>query len=451
MDPTTTLRDKARLRGLIGEYIALRDLLGHTRQSRGQRFNGLIAEVLQCWGIDARANVLATGEIDVIFAVDAVHYVMEAKWLTKKTDTGAIAKLQKRVRQRLAGTYGVFLSMSGYSANAVGEVKDGERLEVMFLDRTHWEAMLTGQVPPARLFDLVRSHAAFRGEPYAELPKLLGSTVPQLNFALRMPADEPSREVRAITAWLFDGLGLGEHDRAEHRLYARFLPLSRQSQEAVVDEIARIAMTTSSDSSDERGFVACSLLEAADRLDPTLVKFDVVETMATAADFSLRCSAAVLLWQWAETNPGRVPVALLGRLARPTAEDWYVHAAARAGAKQLMLRRESARIIYEALAASENPVDRLCAASDLLAVAKREPRVIPAELAKSLAKDADEDVASTAAQVSNGRRVAAVAAEPPRCWSAKVARSLPGSGFTAALPLIRGRRGGSLSVPGRLP
>jgi Holliday junction resolvase-like predicted endonuclease len=169
------LSDPAALRRLISEYGQLRRLEGHTPQSRGQRFIGLIAEVLQCWGIDARANLRTTGEIDVIFTVDGVHYVLEAKWLSIKVDTGAIAKLQKRVRQRLAGTYGVLLSMSGYSPEALAEVKDGERLEVMLLDQSHWEAMLGGQVPPARLFGLVRSYAAFHGEAYALLAELLGS------------------------------------------------------------------------------------------------------------------------------------------------------------------------------------------------------------------------------------------------------------------------------------
>lgn len=398
--------DPAALRQLISEYGQLQRLEGHTPQSRGQRFNGLIAEVLQCRGIDAKANVRAAGEIDVIFTVDGAHYVLEAKWQSEKIDTGVIAKLQKRVRQRLAGTYGVLLSMSGYSPNALAEVKDGERLEVMLLDQSHWEATLGGQISPAKLLGLVRSYAAFRGEPYAPLPDLLGSSlpVPRLNFDMPTPADaqrsamELSSKLGNLTAALFDGLGLGEHDKAERRMYVKFLPLSRQDQEAVVNEIARIATTVGNH---ERELVACSLLEAADRLDPTLIKIDLVETMATSGDFTLRSSAAVLLWQWAKASPGRVPLPLLGRLALPTAEDWYVHAAARAGAKQLMLRRADARIVFDMMAASKDPVDRQYAVSDLLKVAKQEPRAVPAELAESLANDTDESVASTAAELAD--------------------------------------------------
>jgi hypothetical protein len=225
--------------------------------------------------------------------------------------------------------------------------------------------------------------------------------VPQLNFdtpkpTARRSANELSSELGELTAALLDGLGLGEHDEAERRVYALFLPLLRQDQEAVVDRIARIATTAGNH---ERELVACSLLEAVDRLDPTLVKIDVVEAMATSGDFTLRSSAAVLLRQWVEASPGRVPLALPGRLARPTAEDWYVHSAARAGAKQLLLRRASARIVFDWMAASKDPVDRQYAVSDLLEVARQEPRAVPAELAESLANDTDESVASTAAEL----------------------------------------------------
>lgn len=293
--------DQAALQRLVSEYGHLRRLEGHTAQSRGQRLNGFIAELLQCYGIDAQTSVRGTGEIDVIFAVDGTHYVLEAKWQKKKSDTGSIAKLQKRVRQRLAGTNGLFLSISGYSSEALAEVKIGERLEVMLLDQSHLEAMLGRQIPPSKLLGLVRSYAAFHGEPYASVRELLGPSlpVPQLNFDLSIqvpqePAYELSSEQRRMIAMLLKNIGLGAHDKAERFLYAVFLSASRQDRKAIIEEITRIAMTTKNH---ERELVACSLLEAANRLDQTLVGVDVVETMTVSADFTLRSSAAVLMWQ----------------------------------------------------------------------------------------------------------------------------------------------------------
>jgi hypothetical protein len=88
--------------------------------------------------------------------------------------------------------------------------------------------------------------------------------------------------------------------------------------------------------------VACSVFEAVDRLCPTLVRVETIETLA-GADFSLRSLAATILWQWSEVTPMKVPLPLLGRLARPQDEDWYVQAPAIAAARQLMLGRPDVR------------------------------------------------------------------------------------------------------------
>jgi len=121
--------------------------------------------------------------------------------------------------------------------------------------------------------------------------------------------------------------------------------------------------------------------------------------LARSAESSLRSAAAVLMWQWAESVPGRVPVPLLSKLAQPSTEDWYVHAAARAGAKQLLLRRAAARAIFDRLAASRDRDDRDYAVTDLIEVARVEPRAVPADLVRKLARDQDGSVADRAVEL----------------------------------------------------
>ena len=210
------------------------------------------------------------------------------------------------------------------------------------------------------------------------------------------PAPEPSGEATSHVATLLEGLDLGAHDEAQMRIYELFLLLSRQQQEDVVDEIVHIATTTGDH---VRELLACSLLEAADRLDPTLVKVEIVQALATSDDFSLRSSAAVLLWQWAEASPGQVPLALLGQLARPTIEDWYVQAPAMAAVKQLMLRRASGRVIFDRLAASADPEERYGVATDLLDVAMIMAVAVPRGLAEQLARDSAVSVARKGAEL----------------------------------------------------
>lgn len=175
------LAEADRLRGLIKEYGVLRRLEGHTPQSRGQRFNGLIAEVLQCWGINADSDLDARGNIDVVFSISGTRYILEAKWEDAPADTGKVAKLQKRIRQRLGGTVGVALAMSGFSPGALSDLREGERLEVLLIERPHFEAMLSGFVPPQELFPLLLDRASFRGEVGGSLLDLLRQAEPDLS------------------------------------------------------------------------------------------------------------------------------------------------------------------------------------------------------------------------------------------------------------------------------
>ena len=48
--------------------------------------------------------------------------------------------------------------MSGYTPDALSDIKDGGRLEVVLLDKSHVEAMLTGFSPPVDLLNLMLDH-----------------------------------------------------------------------------------------------------------------------------------------------------------------------------------------------------------------------------------------------------------------------------------------------------
>lgn len=163
-----------RFRELIGEYGALRRLEGTTPQLRGQRFNQFIADVLACWGIGrVQVSVRGAGEIDVAFALDGTRFVLEAKWEAGPVDFGPIAKLSRRITQRLTGTRGVFLSMSGYTAGALGDAIRGQQPDMLLLDRGHLEAMLSGLLSPADLLTELLDWASYSGNVHVPLADLL--------------------------------------------------------------------------------------------------------------------------------------------------------------------------------------------------------------------------------------------------------------------------------------
>jgi Holliday junction resolvase-like predicted endonuclease len=196
-DLPTTLR----LRELIDEYGRMRRLEGMTPQQRGQRFNEFIAELLRCWGLDrVDANVRSVGEIDVTFAVNGTRFILEAKWEQGPVDYGPMAKLRGRITQRLAGTRGVLLSMSGYSDEALEGIVRGQQPDMLLLDRTHLEAMLSGLRSPADLFTELMDRASYCGEVQVPLTDLVVTKDRPMPPVLRLGGPDDSAPVITETA-----------------------------------------------------------------------------------------------------------------------------------------------------------------------------------------------------------------------------------------------------------
>jgi len=205
----------------------------------------------------------------------------------------------------------------------------------------------------------------------------------------RIVGVEPSASV----ADLIGGLANGDQEEASRRAYELLRSESREAQMRTVEQLLRFLQDATSEDGDEV-HRASSILEAINRLDATLVPIDLIEDLANAQDHAKRMSAAMLLWDRATVAPNDVPLGLLGRLAQPATEDWYVQAPAIAAVKQLLLHRRAARIVLDHLSASADPEDRYAAAAALLDIAHVDLTAVPRDLVETLARDRDELVAS---------------------------------------------------------
>ena len=215
----------------------------------------------------------------------------------------------------------------------------------------------------------------------------------------RSPEPAPAAPTEPVSVDdLIDGVDLGDHDEAGRRSYRLLTMESRESQSAVVDRLIRFLITTASAAGDEV-HRASSVLEAINRLDSSLISIDAIESLARSPDFTARSCAAYLLWDRAEVAPNDVPLGLLGRLALPAREDWYVQAPAMAAAKLLLLKRRTARVIFDGLAASNDSDERFAVAAALLDVARVDPTAVPYDLVEKLCRDEHELVAAEARRV----------------------------------------------------
>jgi hypothetical protein len=162
--------------------------------------------------------------------------------------------------------------------------------------------------------------------------------------------------------------------------------------------------------------VGAALLEAMARLHASLISVEMIETLTAGADYPARSCAANLLRDRAAVAPLGVPLPILGRLAVPSAEDWYVWAPAMAAVKELVLRRRDAYAILESLCASAEPQDRYAVAQVLLDVAAVRPAAVARNLAERLLEDPDplvahkaQDVLTAVEHVSDADRAACYA------------------------------------------
>jgi hypothetical protein len=193
---------------------------------------------------------------------------------------------------------------------------------------------------------------------------------------------------------LFRGVGIGDHEIAELRLRQLFALLTKADQRRVANGVFGYVMAAPEAS--DQIYVSTSFLEGIARIDPALVPIDWVEQLASSAIVQHRMSAAIQLWDLAETAPGMVPIDLVIKLAKPTTEDWYVYSPAITAAKQLALTRRSALGIILDLGRSSDAEDRLAAVEALTDLARVNAALIPPRPVQQLCTDEDESVSAAA-------------------------------------------------------
>lgn len=125
------------------------------KRRRGSAFEKFLESLLKTEELAPRIRLRPTGEeIDGSFHFDLHTYLLEAKWHAEPLPASSIYAFKGKVDGKLAGTIGIFISMSGYSEDAVDALTTGKNLNVVLLDRNDIEAALNhgfGRVLHAKL------------------------------------------------------------------------------------------------------------------------------------------------------------------------------------------------------------------------------------------------------------------------------------------------------------
>lgn len=163
-------RDK--LSELCAEYVRLLTA-AIDLQGRGYKLEGIIRDLFALFDLDPKAAFKITGEqIDGAFTFQGTDYLFECKWQRKPVAADALDSLQGKLTRKLDNTLGLFLSINGYSEDAIATHSSGRRL-MLLMDGSDLMAVLEGRVDLNELLLRKRRHASQTGNIYLPITDVL--------------------------------------------------------------------------------------------------------------------------------------------------------------------------------------------------------------------------------------------------------------------------------------
>ena len=123
--------------------------------------------------LDPRAAFRISGEqIDGSFSFEGTDYLLEAKWQNKPIGAKDLDSLASKLSRKLDNTLGLFVSINGFSDDAVDAHSSGGRL-VVLMDGSVLMAVLEGRIDLVQLHLRKRRTVAETGNIYTKIHEIL--------------------------------------------------------------------------------------------------------------------------------------------------------------------------------------------------------------------------------------------------------------------------------------
>lgn len=149
------------------------DLLGEEVHKRGYSLERLMKDLFELFDLDPKASFKVVGEqIDGAFTFEGTDYLFEAKWENEPTGTQDLDALSGKLSRRLDNTLGLFLSVNGFSGDAVKAHSTGRRV-IVLMDGSDLMAVLEGRIDLIQMLLRKRRHASQTGNIYLQIHELL--------------------------------------------------------------------------------------------------------------------------------------------------------------------------------------------------------------------------------------------------------------------------------------
>lgn len=143
----STLNQKFNLGDVKQDYENLLNLPpdadAAAKRRRGYDFEILLKKLFALDDLEPRSGYKPMGEqIDGSVYLDGRVYLLEAKWHADPLPASTLYQFKGKVDGKLAGTLGIFISMSGYAEDAVDALTLGKGLNVILVDRGDMDAAI---------------------------------------------------------------------------------------------------------------------------------------------------------------------------------------------------------------------------------------------------------------------------------------------------------------------
>lgn len=159
------------LEGLKKEFFALVSF--DNPQQRGFSLEKVLKGLFELFELDPKASFRIAGEqIDGAFSFEGTDYLLEAKWQQELVAAKDLDGMAGKLSRKLENTLGLFLSINGFSEDAVKAHSSGRRL-VILMDGSDLMAVLEGRVDLVQLLLRKRRKASETGNIYLRIHEIL--------------------------------------------------------------------------------------------------------------------------------------------------------------------------------------------------------------------------------------------------------------------------------------
>ena len=134
---------------------------------RGKEFEKLLRDLFELFDLSPRGSFRPAGEeIDGSIIHNGQHILVEAKWESKPIQTNPIGVFRQKIEDKLKTTLGLYVSMSGYSDEAVQKAGGGGARSMILIEGTELMPVFEGRVDLGDLLARKIRHAHETGQAF---------------------------------------------------------------------------------------------------------------------------------------------------------------------------------------------------------------------------------------------------------------------------------------------